>query len=281
MRGLLWTATPEDSKSALVSVGSGNVSVYSDDCKYGLAVRCVQASATVWIYLEKGLKQIWYRRESGKARLCRRGRADSVTRLGCKLSANENRFVYAAPSYSFSLIKLPVFNGLYFYKHSSGYFFFFPASGYRNNSTGSISNPGVRGYGWTSVPYNSSSSWYMVFHSTNAAMSTNPSRADGLTVRCVQASASVFAFIKDTFCFFPASGYRIGGDGKLGDSGTSGHGWASSPSGSNAYYFRFVPSIAQVNTTIRGAGFSVRCVQASATVFVCMVLLIKNKHYGK
>ena len=267
-RGDGWSSTPNGDRAVGILIVSGDVRMYDSHWRgSGFPVRCVQASATVWIYLKKNRKQIQYRRESGKEYLYRRGRADSVTRLGCKLSANENRFVYAAPSYSFSLIKLPVFNGLYFYKHSSGYFFFFPASGWRHYNDGMLYNSGVEGDGWTSASNGSSNAYFLCFYSGNAYM-YNDSRTLGRSVRCVQASALVFAFIKDTFVFFAASGNRNYSDGKLGNSGISGYGWSSTPAGSNAWYLDVWSSNARVLDNVScGFGFSVRCVQASATVW--------------
>ena len=331
-----WTSTPDGGYAWYFRFLSDVAHVNSGSRGTGFTVRCVQASATVWFFQKENRKQIRFRRESGKACLCRRGRADSVTRLGRKFPANENHFVCAAPSYSISLIKLPVFNCLYFYKHSSGYFLFFPASGYRYFSSGSlvalgmrgygwVSSPydgsrawglfsgsdganmyyesrgfgfpvrcvqasvtgfvlffpasgyrgysdgklyysGTNGYGWTSAPYNSGSAWGLSFYSGNAYMGYN-GRGGGFPVRCVQASAAVFAFTKDTIVFFPASGFRNYSDGMLYSSGAEGDGWTSASSGSNASYLRFLSGIAHVNNNNRGNGLPVRCVQASASVF--------------
>ena len=270
--GYGWTSTPNGTSRAyrlLFFSGDAYVDSNLNYPTYGFPVRCVQASAAVWAVRKKDLKQIRYRRESGKGILCRRGQADSVTRLGRKLFANENRFVCAALSYSITLIKIPVFDYLYFYKYSSGYFFFFPAAGIRNYSDGSLRISGGEGDGWTSTPFNSDNAYRFILNSGNAGMGY-ANRDYGFPVRCVQASAAVFTFTNDTFAFFPASGIRHYSDGSVRYSGTEGHGWTSTPFDSdNAYRFILKPGYANMGSDAsRTYGLPVRCVQASALVFV-------------
>ena len=255
-----WTSTSDGGYAWYFRFLSNIAHVNSVSREAGFSVRCVQASATVWVYLEKDFKQIRFRRESGKARLYRRGRADSVTRLGRKFPANKNHFVCAAPSYSISLIKLPVFECLYFYKYASGYFLFFPASGFHYSGDGNLGSSGKEGDGWTSSP-GGGDGYYLRFMSAIAQVNTTY-RAAGLPVRCVQASVTGFVL------FFPASGYLHFNDGKCGGSDSLGYGWTSTPGGAgNAWYLDFFGSYARVNNYDRGHGFTVRCVQASAAVF--------------
>ena len=205
--GYGWTSVPNSGSAWRLNFYSGNASMGNDGRTYGFPVRCVQASAPIIAFLQKDIKQIRYRRESGKASLCRRGRADSVTRLKHKLSASRYSLSCAALSYLNPFIKIPVLKRPCFYKHSSGYFIFFPASGLRNNSNGTLSNSGSNGYVWSSVP-NSSNAYNLYFNSGNAYVNNN-NRNNGFTVRCVQASAAVFAFycyeysfINDSLCYW-------------------------------------------------------------------------------
>ncbi len=77
-----------------------------------------------------------------------------------------------------------------------------PASGYRNNSSGALNNVGSNGYYWSSSPNSSSSNnaGNLNFNTSNVNPLNNNNRANGFSVRCVQASAGVrFPFA----AFFP------------------------------------------------------------------------------
>lgn len=63
---------------------------------------------------------------------------------------------------------------------------FFPASGYRSNSSGSLGNVGSNGYCWSAVPNSASSGRNLSFNSTNVSPLHNGSRAYGVPVRPVQ-----------------------------------------------------------------------------------------------
>ncbi|MCC8171553.1 MAG: hypothetical protein LIP00_07155 [Parabacteroides sp.] len=63
---------------------------------------------------------------------------------------------------------------------------FFPASGYRDNSTGKLFYSGMNGYGWTSTPDGSSNAWRLNFGSSNVLMYNNNICGNGLPVRCVK-----------------------------------------------------------------------------------------------
>ena len=278
---LRWSSTPYNSGSAWdLNSRSAAACMYYDSRGHGFPVRCVQASAAVWAVRKKDAKQIRFRRESGEGILFRRGQADSVTRLGRKSFANENCFVCAVPSYSISLIKLPDLKCLYFYKYSSGYFFFFPAPGYRETGDGKLYNSGGRGDGWSSTP-NGDRAMGLLFDSGNVRVYDGHWRGSGFPVRCVQASATVFVFIRkdieDTFIFFTASGYRLNSDGGLRNSGTYGYGWTSTPDGGGGSYLYFSAGGPYISHYDRDSGRSVRCVQASATVFAFSYYLKRRK----
>ena len=64
---------------------------------------------------------------------------------------------------------------------------YYPASGYRDNSTGAVNNVGNNGYCWSASP-NSTNGYYLNFNSSgnvNPAYG-NSGRANGFSVRCVQ-----------------------------------------------------------------------------------------------
>ena len=62
----------------------------------------------------------------------------------------------------------------------------FPASGYRNYSDGSMSNVGSYGYYWSASPGSESYGCYLNFNSRFVNPSCYGNRADGFSVRCVQ-----------------------------------------------------------------------------------------------
>ncbi len=71
----------------------------------------------------------------------------------------------------------------------SGTTTFYPASGCRYYSSGALSSVGSNGYNWSSSPY-SRSSYYagpLSFYTSNVGPLRNYTRADGFSVRCVQA----------------------------------------------------------------------------------------------
>lgn len=63
---------------------------------------------------------------------------------------------------------------------------FFPASGYRNNSSGALSNVGSNGYYWSAVPYSTYSGRYLYFYSTGVYPLNDYYRSRGFAVRPVQ-----------------------------------------------------------------------------------------------
>jgi hypothetical protein len=60
----------------------------------------------------------------------------------------------------------------------------FPASGYRNNSNGSLNNVGSNGYYWTATPYSTNNGRQLNFNSSNTNWNNN-NRANGYAVRAV------------------------------------------------------------------------------------------------
>lgn len=64
---------------------------------------------------------------------------------------------------------------------------FYPASGYRNRSSGALAGVGSSGYGWSSSPTQGSTyAGYLDFYATNVYPQINDSRACGFPVRCVR-----------------------------------------------------------------------------------------------
>lgn len=137
------------------------------------------------------IKQIRERRESGRVSLCRRGRADSAARLQPERATGGNFPPGVVASYGKPVAVIPVAVHSYFCNHFSGCFFF-PASGYRNNTDGKLGALGTEGRAWTSTPVDGSeNAWYLEWTSGYVYMNTN-NRTVGRSVRCVQASAPVF-----------------------------------------------------------------------------------------
>jgi hypothetical protein len=64
-------------------------------------------------------------------------------------------------------------------------------AGYRNNSDGSFNNGGSNGNYW-SASVTGSNGYNLNFNSGNVNPSNNNNRANGFSVRCVQASAGFF-----------------------------------------------------------------------------------------
>ncbi|RHA81915.1 hypothetical protein DW916_16470 [Segatella copri] len=60
-------------------------------------------------------------------------------------------------------------------------------AGYRNSNDGSMNNVGSNGYSWSSSPYNDNNGYNLNFNSGNVNPSNNNNRANGFSVRCVQA----------------------------------------------------------------------------------------------
>ncbi len=80
-------------------------------------------------------------------------------------------------------------------------FFYTPAAGYRNRESGALTNVGSNGYYWSSSSYAAGNinAGNLNFNSGNVYPLNNNNRANGFSVRCVQASTgSCFLF----FCLF-------------------------------------------------------------------------------
>ena len=60
----------------------------------------------------------------------------------------------------------------------------FPASGYRNNSSGILNNVGSNGYYWAATPYSTSNGRNINFNSSSTNWNNN-NRANGFPVRAV------------------------------------------------------------------------------------------------
>ena len=65
----------------------------------------------------------------------------------------------------------------------------YPASGYRNNSNGSLNNVGSNGYVWLSSANSQNNAYNLNFNSSNVNPQNNNNRANGSSVRPVQAFA--------------------------------------------------------------------------------------------
>ena len=63
---------------------------------------------------------------------------------------------------------------------------FFPASGYRDYSTGTALGVGSFGYCWSAVPYSSNYGRYLGFYSSSVYPLSNGDRTYGFAVRPVQ-----------------------------------------------------------------------------------------------
>ena len=63
---------------------------------------------------------------------------------------------------------------------------FFPASGYRSNSSGAVCNVGSNGYFWSSSPLSVTNGYYLLFNSSSVTPSNYSNRCYGFPVRCVQ-----------------------------------------------------------------------------------------------
>ena len=77
----------------------------------------------------------------------------------------------------------------------------FPASGYRNNSSGSLNNVGSNGYYWSASPNSSNNGHNLNFNSSNWNWNNN-NRANGFPVRAV---AEAFADRRTLPFFVPLS----------------------------------------------------------------------------
>ena len=62
---------------------------------------------------------------------------------------------------------------------------FFPASGFRYNSVGSLGSVGNYGFYWSAVPYGTRSGCYLVFDWSNVNPQSNDNRSDGFAARPV------------------------------------------------------------------------------------------------
>jgi uncharacterized protein (TIGR02145 family) len=96
---------------------------------------------------------------------------------------NGNTFTY----FSDSNVVGSFNNGWYFKRNADDTTgVFFPASGYRNSSNGSLNNVGSSGYVWLSSASNEFSAYDLSFNSSNVNPQSNYSRAGGYSVRPVQ-----------------------------------------------------------------------------------------------
>jgi len=77
---------------------------------------------------------------------------------------------------------------------------FYPASGYRNNTSGAFGNIGSNGYAWSSA-VSSANVYYLNFNSTVVNPINTAERAYGRAVRCVQYLLSLLRFVCSlTYC---------------------------------------------------------------------------------
>ena len=74
------------------------------------------------------------------------------------------------------------------------------AAGYRSSSTGALFDVGVQGDAWSSSSYASGNynAGYLAFNASLVNPLNGTNRANGLPVRCVQASADPFSFAFST-----------------------------------------------------------------------------------
>ena len=77
-----------------------------------------------------------------------------------------------------------------------------PASGYRNNNDGGLNNVGNNGNYWSASP-NSNNAYNLNFNNNgNVNPSNNNKRANGFSVRCLQASVGVRSADGPFHCIF-------------------------------------------------------------------------------
>ena len=77
-----------------------------------------------------------------------------------------------------------------------------PASGYRNNNDGSLNNVGNNGNYWSASP-KSNNAYNLNFNNNgNVNPSNNNNRANGYSVRCLQASVRVRSTDGPFHCVF-------------------------------------------------------------------------------
>ena len=81
---------------------------------------------------------------------------------------------------------------LSFNSEIASYNVFFPAAGYRNRSNGSVNNVGSNGNYWSAVPNSVNNGYNLNFNSGNVNPLNNNNRANGFSVRPVQAFAPCF-----------------------------------------------------------------------------------------
>ena len=81
--------------------------------------------------------------------------------------------------------------------HSSDCFSCPPAAGYRSNASGALTNVGTEGLYWSSSSYAAGSvnAGNLNFRAGNVNPLNNTSRANGLSVRCVQASTEAVFYL--------------------------------------------------------------------------------------
>jgi len=165
-----------------------------------------------------------------------------------------------------------------------------PASGYRHNSSGALTNVGSEGDYWSASPYavGSGNAGFLNFNSNgNVNPLNNTNRANGLPVRCARAFTLLGKKIFSTWFGWltarmlrlvvsrnfdcgkqrPASGYRERSSGALGGVGDGGWYWSASPNavGSvNAGNLNFNSdgNVNPLNNNNRANGFPVRCARA-------------------
>ena len=71
----------------------------------------------------------------------------------------------------------------------------FPAVGYRNNSDGTLNNPGTNGNYWASDT-SGSNAYNMYFNSSNVNTNNNNKR-NGYSVRCVRREFTTLIFLRN------------------------------------------------------------------------------------
>ena len=75
-----------------------------------------------------------------------------------------------------------------------------PASGYRNNSSGTLSNDGSNGYCWSSSPNSQTNGYNLNFNSGGVNPSNSNNRANGFPVRCI-AENPLYSWLCLSFLF--------------------------------------------------------------------------------
>ncbi len=183
---------------------AGNVNPLNNTSRAnGLSVRCVQASTEAVFYLfGSSIRTAPIKNSFFATRNDGRPWLPSVRFVDSAIHWQEN----GAKSLVGCFAVLPVIYPSLFRScrrrllriiHSSDCFSCPPAAGYRSNASGALTNVGTEGLYWSSSSYAAGSvnAGNLNFRAGNVNPLNNTSRANGLSVRCVQASTEAVFYL--------------------------------------------------------------------------------------